>query len=127
VSRSEAVLFEEVIQGHARDAHTPGTFDEVEQVVATGVGVSVQELGDGSGEAGQELAMGSSAEAMMGGLDNLLGGETLLRRGGGAAESQQASDGRDGQAGVAVQQEMAEQPPGVVVVAAALPELESPE
>jgi hypothetical protein len=66
--------------------------DEVEQVPARGVGVLVEERGDGPGEARQEFAAGAAPEAVMGGLDHLLGGEALLGRGGGAAEAEQAGD-----------------------------------
>jgi hypothetical protein len=60
----------------------------------------------------------------MGGLDDLLGGKALLGRGGGAAEAEEAGDLGDLQAGVAVQQPVAEQARGVVIDAAALAEVE---
>jgi hypothetical protein len=54
----EAELFEELVQGDARDADGEGGVDEVEQVGAAGVGLAEEELCDGAGEAGQEFAVG---------------------------------------------------------------------
>src|SRR5438270_10814668 len=53
-----------------------------------------------------------------------LGGETLLGRGGGAADAKQACDLGHLESGLAVQQEVAEQADGVVVAAAAAQEAE---
>src|SRR2546423_537564 len=45
----EARLLAKMVQGHGRDAHVPGALDEVEEVVAGGVGMRQDELGDGAG------------------------------------------------------------------------------
>jgi hypothetical protein len=108
------------VQGHARDGHAPAAADEVEQVVARGRGLLVEELGDGTGEAGQELAVGAASEAVVGSLDDLLGGEALLRRGGGTTEAEQAGDLGHLEAGLRVQEEVAEQAAGEIVAAALL-------
>src|ERR1035438_350481 len=44
----EAELLAIMVQGHGRDAHVPGALDEVEEVVAGGVGMGQDELGDGA-------------------------------------------------------------------------------
>ena len=96
--------------------------DEGQDVVAGGVGVRQQELGDGPGIAGQQFAMRPASQAVAGGLDGLLGRNPLLVRGRGSAEADPARDLRDFEPGIAMEQEMAEQAAGVVIVATALPE-----
>jgi hypothetical protein len=96
--------------------------DEVEDVVTCGVGVGQDKLGDGAGIAWQQFAMRPTGEAVVGSLDDLLGRDALLVRGGGPAEADEASDLSHFESGIAVQQEMAEQAAGIVIVAAALPE-----
>jgi len=54
----QAVLLEELVQGLPADTHVPGALDEVAQVAATGPRALQEELGDGAGEAGPELAVG---------------------------------------------------------------------
>ena len=105
--RVEAVLLEELVQGHTRDAHLEGLVDEVQHVGAGGLGVAVEEVGDRPGVAGQELAVGAAVEAVMGLLDGLLGGEGLLPGGGRPADAQQASDLSDLEAALTMQQEVA--------------------
>ena len=80
------------------------------------------ELGDGAGIAWQEFAVGPTGHAVVRGLNGLLGREALLPGGGGPADADQASDLRDLEPAVAVEQEMAEQAVGVVIGAAALAE-----
>lgn len=80
------------MQGHAGDGNAQGVADKVEEVPACGVGVLVQEVGNGPCEAWQEFAVGASAQAVMGGLDDLLGGETLLRRCSRTTELEQTCD-----------------------------------
>jgi hypothetical protein len=111
------------VQGHARDIHAPGTADDVEQVPAGRLGLVAKELSDGAGEAWQELAMTAAGETMVGGLDDLLGRQTLLGGGGGATAAEQAGDLGDLQAGLGVEQDMAEQAAGEVVVTALLEEM----
>jgi len=91
----QAVLLEEFVQGDARNLNGESAVDEGEQVGAGGVRVGVQEAGDGAGEARQELAVRSALEAVVCLLDDLLGGEGLLLRGGGAADADKAGDLRD--------------------------------
>jgi hypothetical protein len=109
-----------MMQGHGGDAHVPGVFDKVEEIVTRGLGMSQEELGDGAGKAWQQFAVGPASLAVVGCLDGLLGREPLLLRGGGSAEADEAGDVGDLEAGVAVQQEMAEQTPGIIIVATAL-------
>ena len=90
----------------------PGALDEVEDVVARGVGMGQDELGDGAGIAGQQFAVGPAGHAVVGRLDRLLGRDALLVRGRGPADADQAGDLRDLEPGVAVEQEMAEQAAG---------------
>jgi hypothetical protein len=80
------------------------------------------ELGDRAGIAWQQLAVGPAGHAVVGRLNRLLGRDALLVRGGRSADADQAGDLCDLEPGVAVQQEMAEQTAGVVIVAAVLPE-----
>ena len=81
-----------------------------------------EELGDGAGVARQELAVGPAGQAVVRGLNRLLGRDTLLVGGGGPADADQAGDLSDLEPRVAVEQEVAEQAVGVVIVAAALAE-----
>jgi len=121
----QAILEEEVVQGHAGDRDAQGVADEVEEIPACGVRVLVQEVGNGSGEAWQTLAVGASAHAVMSGLNDFLGGESLLGRGSGATELEQAGDLSDWELELAVQEKMTEKSDGVIVASAALQESES--
>jgi hypothetical protein len=121
----QAVLFEELVQGDARDAHREGSIDKVDQIGACGVGVAQEEASNGSGVTGQEFAVGSAIHTVVGLLDGLLGGEFLLFGGGGPAEAEQARQGGDLQAAAAVEQEMAQQARGVVILALVLAKAES--
>jgi hypothetical protein len=96
--------------------------DEVEDVVACGVGMGQDELGDGARLAGQEFAMRSSGQAVVSRLNGLLGGQPLLLGGRGSAEADQAGDLSNFEPRVAMQQEMAEQALRIVIAAAALAE-----
>ena len=96
--------------------------EEVEQIPACGLGVLVEELGDGPRETGQELAMGTPAQAVVGGLDHFFGREILLSGGSGAAESKQPGDVSHGQAELAMKQKVAEQSDGVIVTSTAMQE-----
>ncbi len=118
----EAILLEEAVQGHAGNGHAPGAADEVEQVPAGRLGLFAEELGDRAGEARQELAVGASGEAMVGGLNDLLGRKALLGGGGGATEVEQARQLGHLESGLGVEQDMTEQTAGKVVVAALLEE-----
>jgi hypothetical protein len=120
----ETVLLEEVIQGDAGNADLPGAVDESDDVSAAGLRVGEEELGDGSGKAGQEFAVGTTVHAVMGGLNGLLGREPLLAGSGGAIEADETCQLGDLEATVAVQQEMAEDARRVVIVAALLAEVE---
>src|SRR6202035_1207171 len=110
-----------MVQGHRGDAYTPGALDEVEDVVARGVGMGQDEFGDGAGIARQQLAVGPAGHAVVRRLNRLLGRDTLLMRGRRPADADQAGDLRDLESGVAVEQEMAEQTAGIIIVATALP------
>jgi hypothetical protein len=110
------------MQGRRGHAHAPGALDEVEEVVARGVGMGRNELGDGAGVARQQLAVGPAGPAVVRRLNRLLGRAALLTRSRRPADADQASDLRDLEPRVAVEQEMAEQAVGVVIVAAALAE-----
>jgi hypothetical protein len=82
----------------------------------------VEEVSDGPGEAWQEFAVGPSAQAVLGSLDHLLGRESLLCGGGGAAELEQAGDVSYRKAGLTVEEKMTEQADRVIVVSAVLQE-----
>ena len=88
----EAVLLAKVVQGHGGDRHAPGLRDEVEDVVAGGVGMAEDELGDRAGLAGQKFAVRPASHAVMGRLNGLLGGDVLLPRGRGPADADQAGN-----------------------------------
>jgi len=111
----EAVSVEEGVQGLEGDACAEGAFEEVEGVVVGGVGMVPEELGNGPGEAGQELAIGSAGEASVGRLDDLLGGKSLVAGGGRASEAGESCDLGDFESAVAVEQEMAEEAAGEVI------------
>jgi hypothetical protein len=123
----DAELLEELVQGDAGDADAEGLVDEVEEVGAGGLGLAEEELDDGAGVAWQEFAVGAAVEAVVGLLDGLLGGQALLARGGGAADTGEARQLGDLEAGAAVEQEVGEQACGVRVVALSLAEAESGE
>ena len=82
--------------------------------------MSQHELGDGAGIARQQLAMRPTGQAVMRRLNRLLGRNALLMRSRGSANTHQASDLRDLESGVAVQQKMTEQTRRIVILAAAL-------
>jgi hypothetical protein len=117
VNLIQTVLFEELVQGHARHVHAPGGFDKVEQIPPGGLGLLKQKLSDGASEARQKLAMRPSAQALMACLHNLFGGQLLLARSRSPTDAEQAGDGCHGQAGLAMQQHVAEQSHRVVVSA----------
>jgi hypothetical protein len=119
----QTILFEEAVQGHARDVHAPAAADEVEQIPAGCLGLLAEELCNRAGKARQEFAMAAAGQAMVGGLDDLLGGQPLLGAGGGATEAEQAGDLGHLQAGLGVEQNVAEQAAGEVVVAAMLEDM----
>ena len=81
-----------MVQGHGGDAHVPGSLDEIEYVVACGLRVAQQELGDGAGKARQQFAVGSPGQAVMGGLDSFFGGSSLVLGSRGSAEADEACD-----------------------------------
>jgi hypothetical protein len=61
----------------------------------------------------------------MSGLNDFLGGESLLGRGSGATELEQAGDLSNWELELAVQEKMTEESDGVIVASAALQESES--
>jgi hypothetical protein len=67
--------------------------------------------------------MTAAGKTMVSGLDDLLGGQPLLSGGGGATEAQQAGDLGHLQAGLGMEQDVAEQAAGEVVLTAVLEEL----
>src|SRR5262245_41180618 len=83
-----------------------------------------EELSDGPGVTWQELAVGATVQAVMGLLDGLLGGELLLSGGGRAAESEEACQLGDLESTATVEQEVAEQSRGVVIIPLGLAEAE---
>jgi hypothetical protein len=107
-----------------RETRTPKVSLTKSMRSAGGVGVEAEEVGDGAGEAWQELAVEPAVEAVVGLLDDLLGAELLLAGGGGPADAEQAGDRGDLQARLAVQQEVAEDTAGVIVGPLALAEAE---
>src|SRR5260221_1768133 len=85
--------------------------------------MAVDILRDRSRVARQQLAVGTTGHAMMGGLDSFLGGTFLLPRSGRAAQLQQPSDLGYLETGLSMKQEVAEDAGGIVVVATACPEV----
>src|SRR5579872_6514426 len=83
-----------------------------------------EELGNGSGVAWQEFAVGSSIQTVMGLANGFLGRKSLLTRGSGPAEAEQTRDGGDFESTIAVQEEMAEHASGVIVAALRLAKAE---
>jgi hypothetical protein len=110
-----------VVQGHRGHAHAPGALDEVEDVVAAGLGVVEPKRGDGAGEAGQQFARRPTGQAVVRCLDRFLGRPPLLLGSRGSAEADATGDLGDLESGRGVEQEMAEQTLGRVIGAAALP------
>src|SRR2546423_3091284 len=84
-----------------------------------------EELGDRTGVAWQEFAMGAAGQTMMRSLDDLFGRESLLCGRSRSAEPEQASKGCDFETGLSMEQEMAEKPGGIIVAAARLQKLKS--
>jgi hypothetical protein len=77
-----------------------------------------EELSDRAGKARQEFAVGAARKALVGGLDDLLRREALLGRGGRATEAKQSRQLRYFEPGLGVEEDMTEQAPRKVVVAA---------
>ena len=65
--------------------------------------MSQHELGEGAGIARQQFAVGPTGQAVVGGLDRLLGRDPLVVRGRGPADTDQASDLSDFESGSAVE------------------------
>src|SRR5262249_39010993 len=80
------------------------------------------EFGHGAGIARQQLAVGPPSHAVVRRLNGFLGRNALLMRGRRSADADQAGDLRDLESGVAVEQKMAEQTAGIIIVATALAE-----
>ena len=76
----QAVLLEKLPQGDFGDAELPGTPDEVEQIVARGLGMGKEELGDRAGMARQEFSVRATAEMVVNLLAHLFGGEFLMAK-----------------------------------------------
>ena len=84
----------------------------------------MQELSDRTGQAWQELVALVAGQALVSGLHDLLRGQALLGGRGRTADTEQPPDLGHLESGVAVQQDVAEQPRGVVIATTALAELE---
>jgi len=119
----QAVLLKKLPQGHFGDAELPGTRDEVEQLVARGLGMGEEELGDRAGMPRQQFSVRATAEMVVNLLAHLLGGEFLMakRRAGGNAD--QACDLSDRQSHAAVKQKVTGDARSGVVSVAPLKEL----
>src|SRR5262249_35762344 len=104
----ETELLAKMVQGDRGDAYSPGALDEVENIVARGVGMSQDELGDRAGITWQELAVGPAGHAVVRCLNRFLGGNALLMRGRRPADADQAGDLGHLESALAVEQEMAE-------------------
>ena len=74
----QAILLEELPEGHFGDTELPCTSDEIEQFVASGLGMGEEKLGDRAGMARQKLPIRATAEVMLNLLGNLRGGELLM-------------------------------------------------
>src|ERR1022692_570090 len=80
------------------------------------------ELRDGAGIAWQHFAVGPAGHAVVRRLNRLLGRNPLLVRSRGTTDTDQAGDLSNLESRVAVEQEMAEQMVGIIIVAAVFPE-----
>ncbi|HKI34250.1 MAG TPA: hypothetical protein VKA46_20525 [Gemmataceae bacterium] len=112
------------MQGLKGDGDAEGACEEVEGVVVGRVGVVTEELGDRPGVTWQKITVGAAGQASVAGLDNLLGGKPLVPRGGSPAKAGESCDLGHLEAAPAVQQQVAEEAAGVVILALLLPEAE---
>ena len=95
----QAVPFEKLVQRRARDADAEGGLDKGDQIGAAGIGVLDEEGSDGTGVTGQEFAIRTAIEAVVGLLNDFFAREVLLPRGSGPADAQQPCELCDLQSG----------------------------
>jgi len=119
----QAVFLEKFPQGHFGDAKSPGTPDEVQQLVARGRRMGEEKLGDGAGMPRQELPVRTAAEVMLNLLDNLHRGKFPMPKRRAGADADQASDLGYLQSHATVQQEVNGDPRTGIVPLASLEEL----
>jgi len=119
----QAILLEELPEGHFGDAELPGTSDEIEQLVASGLGMGEEKLGDRAGMARQELPIRATAEVMLNLLGNLCGGELLMAERRPGADADEACNLSYLQSHAATEQEMTDDPGTGIVPVALLKEL----
>ena len=119
----QAILLEELPKGHFGDAESPGTSDEIEQFVASGLGMGEEKLGDRAGMARQKLPIRATAEVMLNLLGNLGGGELPMAERRPGADPDQTCNLRYLQSHAATEQEMTGDPGTGIVPVALLKEL----
>ena len=119
----QAILLEELPEGHFGDAEPPSTSDEIEQFVASGLGMGEKKLGDRAGMARQELPIRATAEVMLNLLGNLRGGELPMAECRPGADADEACNLRYLQSHAATEQEMTGDPGTGIVPVALLKEL----
>jgi len=118
----QAVLLEELPKGHFGDAEFPGTSDEIQQFVPSGLGMGEEKLGDRAGMARQEFPVRAAAEVMVNLLGNFEGGELPMAERRSRADTDEACDLSYLQSHPAVEQEMTGDPSTRIVPLALLKE-----
>jgi hypothetical protein len=119
----QAILLEELPKRHFGDAEPPGTSDEIEQLVARGLGMGEQKLGDRAGMARQKLPIRATAEVLVNLLGNLHGGELPMAERRPGADPDQTCNLRYLQSHAATEQEMTRDPGTGIVPRTLLKEL----
>jgi hypothetical protein len=120
----QAVLLEKLPEGHFGDAEPPGISNEIDQLVAIGLGMGEEKLGDRAGMARQELPVRATAKVLLNLLGDLGGGEVPMAERGPGADADEARNLSYPQSHAATEQEMTGDSGTGIVSGALLEELE---
>lgn len=112
----QTVLLEEVVQRRERYADVPRRFNEIEQVIASGLFMGDEELSNRSGIARQKFSVRPSRQPMLNFADDLPRRESVLSRGRGACDADEPSDLGDFQTQLTMEKKMGEHTFASVVV-----------
>jgi hypothetical protein len=121
----QAVLLEILPESHLGDPKSPGTPEEGEQLIACGLGMGEEKLGDGPGMARQKLPIRATAEVLLDLLSHLLGGELPMAERRADTDADQARDLSHLQSHTATVQKMTGDPRSGIVPVAPSKELKS--
>jgi hypothetical protein len=88
------------------DTNVPGCFDEIQHVIAGGVGMGDQKMRDRPGIPRQEFSVGSAGKSVLNFTDDLPRGEIVLARGGRAGDAHQSRHLSQLQAQLGAQEKM---------------------